>query len=94
MIMYLHGREPTIGMFYGVDRQFLLPYLLYGRIALNLAGPQRRRVLQKAVADPRPYIRQLMANVSRFSCLTTSGTNKPGVPCHPSGEVVPPRPAK
>jgi hypothetical protein len=40
------------------------------------------------------YSRQLMANVSRFSCFATSGMKGPSVPCHPSGEVVAPRPAK
>ena len=60
-----------------------------GRIQRLICGRQLHRL-----EDSAPYIRQLMANVRRFSCLATSGTNGPGVPSHPSGEVVPPRPAK
>src|SRR6516225_5340566 len=45
----------------------------------------RRQYRPRYLTEVTPYIRQLIANVRRFSCLATSGTKVPAVPCHPSG---------
>src|SRR5262249_23719413 len=61
----------------------------------SCVGKANLRLTHFANGDSCPaYILQLIANVRRFSCFARSGMNVPSVPCHQSGDGVPPRPAK
>lgn len=89
-------------------RRLALPYrgmTVRDKVALPNWTPSRRSshtvlfalllfLFPTSVNGAPNYIRQLIPKVNRFSCFATSGTNGPNVPCQPSGDVVPPRPAK